>query len=148
MWHRRLQRAMPAQAKLLLVDDEPDILETLSEALALVLPVSVDTAPDAGAAMAKLARGTYRMVIADEQMPGMTGLHLLSWVEQQDPRALRVLITAFPRGRICEAAAREGVPLHFHKPLSLRMLSGELGAALRGLPAAGCVPSDAIPQAA
>jgi two-component system, probable response regulator PhcQ len=83
--------SLPA-TKLLLVDDEPAVLEGLK----LILrtdPYEVHCAESGEAALALLARDNFVAVISDERMPGMTGSELLSRVRLYHPNTARILLT-------------------------------------------------------
>jgi len=67
---------MPANVKILLVDDNPMILEMLRRNLAeLTFPVV--TAPDGADALLKAIDDPPDLIISDYEMPGMTGRQLI-----------------------------------------------------------------------
>jgi diguanylate cyclase (GGDEF)-like protein len=74
------------------VDDEPDVI---LEPLRLLLSgeFEVLTADSAAAAEAVLARRPVDVVLADQRMPGRTGVQLLEWVRRHHPRTVRLLMT-------------------------------------------------------
>ncbi|MCD6307089.1 MAG: response regulator [Deltaproteobacteria bacterium] len=69
--------------KILIVDDEPDILETLTEILDMCL---VDTAPDFETAEKFLNKNTYDLAILD--IMGVRGYDLLELANERDIPAL------------------------------------------------------------
>ena len=69
--------------KILIVDDEPDILETLMEMLDMCL---IDTAPDFETAKKFLSKNTYDAAILD--IMGVRGYDLLQITTQKDIPAL------------------------------------------------------------
>ncbi|MFW3615652.1 response regulator [Billgrantia antri] len=71
------QQAEPA--KLLLVDDEPNVLSALSRMLRHE-GYELHTAGDGHAALAILEREPIDLVLSDALMPGMDGIELLSRV--------------------------------------------------------------------
>jgi len=78
---------------ILIVDDEPVVLDALRETLAREgYPVS--TALNAPEALKLIQAQPFSVVITDNQMPMMTGLEFLSLVKQLQPDATRILITA------------------------------------------------------
>src|SRR6516164_8900258 len=81
------------KCSLLVVDDEPHILFTLSALL--VQEFEVLTAPSAEAAKALLAGRSVDMVLSDQRMPGMSGVQLLEWVREHSPKTIRLLMTGF-----------------------------------------------------
>jgi diguanylate cyclase (GGDEF)-like protein len=77
----------------LLVDDEPYILPTLQALLAN--DFEVETAASAEAAEQILAAREINIILADQKMPGRTGIELLEWVRVHSPRTIRLLMTGY-----------------------------------------------------
>jgi DNA-binding NtrC family response regulator len=116
----QIQVAAPRKPRLLIVDDEEDILESLAPVLEATLGLPVDTAPDALAAQRKLREGSYAAVITDQRMPGMTGSELLSWVQAEKPGVRRVLMSAY-LDALLGPEASWGLPhLLLRKPFEVR----------------------------
>jgi diguanylate cyclase (GGDEF)-like protein len=82
-----------AKCSLLVVDDEPYILLTLSALLAGEYDVL--TADCAEAAKAHFAQRSIDLILTDQRMPGTSGVQLLEWVRQHSPRTVRLLMTGF-----------------------------------------------------
>src|SRR5439155_8591819 len=79
------------KCSLLVVDDEPYILPTLT---ALVAPhFEVLTADSGDAAKAVFARRDVNLILSDQKMPRMTGVQLLEWFRQNHPKTIRLLMT-------------------------------------------------------
>ena len=81
------------KCSLLVVDDEPYILPTLSALLAEEFTVL--TADSADAAEAVFRRDPVDLVLTDQNMPRRTGVQLLEWVRQHYPRTVRLLMTGY-----------------------------------------------------
>jgi CheY-like chemotaxis protein len=77
--------------RILIVDDDPGILDVLSGVLELD-GHEVDAATDAGQALARLQDRAYDAIISDVQMPGKTGIDLYREVEAREPRLRRRFI--------------------------------------------------------
>jgi DNA-binding NtrC family response regulator len=77
--------------RLLLVDDEPNVLESLEVVLAEL--GSVDCCSSAERALIRLERGAYDVVIADYGLPGMNGADLLQASFARRPDVAGLLIT-------------------------------------------------------
>jgi DNA-binding NtrC family response regulator len=121
--------------RILIVDDEPDILQGLRDALEqlLDLPVTVDTANTGEAAKELLEQPDrrYDMVISDEKMPGLRGIELLEWLRLMHPHAVRVLMTAYREGYIGQDAVnRAGAHLFLYKPFDLQEVLPQVRKAL------------------
>ncbi len=81
------------KCSLLVVDDEPYILTTLS---ALLAPdFEVLTAESADAARQIFTRRTIDLILTDQKMPGVSGVELLEWVREHSPKSIRLLMTGF-----------------------------------------------------
>jgi diguanylate cyclase (GGDEF)-like protein len=81
------------KCSLLVVDDEPYILPTLTALLADEFDVI--TAESADAAEEILSRRAVDIVLTDQRMPKRTGIQLLEWVREHNPATLRLLMTGY-----------------------------------------------------
>lgn len=84
---------MEKRCTLLLVDDEPYVLDALAPLLAR--DFDVVTANSAEAAQKVLGQREVHLVLADQKMPGMTGVELLEWVRVHHPKAIRLMLTGY-----------------------------------------------------
>ena len=91
---------MNAPARILIVDDEPDLLQLLGLRLRAE-GYEVDSADSAQEALRAMARKTPRLVLTDLRMPGMQGIELLGEIQRQHPGLPVILLTA--HGTIAEA---------------------------------------------
>lgn len=78
---------------LLVVDDEPYILSTLSSLLQEDFEVL--TADSAEAAKLILEKRDVDLILSDQKMPRTTGVQLLEWVRQNRPKTVRLLMTGY-----------------------------------------------------
>ncbi len=78
---------------ILLVDDEDAILESLE--LTLGDDYRVFTARTGEEGLQVLAREDVSLVIADQMMPGMTGVEFLERVLKHDPRTIRMMLAGY-----------------------------------------------------
>lgn len=118
-------------ARILLVDDEPDILDSLAATLEQALPVEVETARSAEEAQERIAGSRpYHMVITDQRMPGAKGTELLAWLRREHPEAVRVLMSAF-YDSFLGPDARESEPhLFLRKPFRVDTMVASVREAL------------------
>ncbi len=80
--------------KILLVDDEPEFLDLLSEFFT-EKDYDVTLSANGAQALDVLKRDHFDIIISDINMPGMKGFELLSQAARIDPKIKRVLITAY-----------------------------------------------------
>lgn len=79
-------------AAILIVDDEPEVLDVLSEQLRCE-GYAVTGCRTAEAALERLKTVPFAAILSDQNMPGMRGLELLARCRELQPHASRVLIT-------------------------------------------------------
>jgi len=78
---------------ILLVDDEPRVLDSLEAMLGMDYRILRTERP--GEALDLLARDRVAVVISDQRMPGMLGTDLLAKSLEVAPETVRILLTAF-----------------------------------------------------
>jgi PAS domain S-box-containing protein len=84
----------PARPRILIVDDEEAILETMT--FTFEDDYDVLTAGDAGTALELLEKNApVAVVISDQRMPGITGVEFLSRVFERYPATTRIILTGF-----------------------------------------------------
>jgi len=84
---------MKSQAKILFVDDEPFILQSL--AMLFELDYEVFTASSGEEALKLIKQHDFKAIISDQRMPGMHGVELLKEAKQLAPHAMRILLTGY-----------------------------------------------------
>jgi YesN/AraC family two-component response regulator len=84
-----------AQGKpqLLIVDDEPDMLDFLERVLRS--DYNVIRAQSAEEALEVLAQNPIDILLTDQKMPRMTGVQLLESIRDRYPRMIKVLISGY-----------------------------------------------------
>jgi diguanylate cyclase (GGDEF)-like protein len=95
----------------LVVDDEPYILPTLSALLASMFEVL--TADSADAAQQVFATRDVDIILTDQRMPRMTGTQLLEWVREHSPKTVRLLMTGFAELEDAVEAINRGQVYHY-----------------------------------
>lgn len=110
---------MDTRHKVLLVDDDPDLLEVYRETIAM-LPSQpeVHTASSGARALAMLEKDDYRVIVSDLKMPKMDGLQLLSVVRRKYPELRTVVLTSVVDEQFRSRVYALGVDLYWHKPAS------------------------------
>ena len=79
--------------RLLVVDDEPDVLEALKDTFEGTYDVS--TATTGWAALEVLRTESIDLLITDQRMPHMTGLQLVMNARMNHPLLLAIVLTAY-----------------------------------------------------
>lgn len=103
--------------RVLVVDDEQDVRESIGSLLTLGLGVQAIITASAADAMGILARQHVDVLIVDYRMPETNGLDFLIAARERAPGARRILITAFPEMEVAIRAVNEGrVDGFFVKP--------------------------------
>jgi two-component system CheB/CheR fusion protein len=109
--------------KILLVDDSPDILETMCELLASE-GADVTTA-DGGAQGIELAeQKPFDVIVSDIGMPDIDGHQMMTVIRQQgaNTQTPSIALTGYGTLRDVEKAKAAGFTLHLRKPIDLQAL--------------------------
>lgn len=82
---------------LMLIDDDPILLNAFSDMLAINFPVVLVTAVDSGsAALAEVKKREYDIVICDLMMPGMDGAVTIAEIRKDHPSLRIYMMTGHP----------------------------------------------------
>ena len=114
----------------LLVDDEPDILELLELAL-LKMGLKVDKAGNVREALAKLEGGRYDLCLTDMRMPDGDGLQVVRHIMQNNLDVPVAVITAHGNMENAITALKAGAFDYLAKPVSLDQLRALVKSALK-----------------
>jgi CheY-like chemotaxis protein len=115
------------KVQLLLVDDEPGMLETLSDILTTA-GYQVTAVNNGDSALEHLQRGGYDLVLMDVRMPGRDGVSVL--VESGAPPPPVVLMTAYAVEERLREARAGGVHAVVQKPFAAPYLLDVLAGAV------------------
>lgn len=108
---------MEARPKILLLDDDLELLETYRELLAqLPSKPEVRTASTGPRALALLEAEPFRLLVCDLKLPKMDGLQVLSIVRRKYPELRTVALTAVLDEQFRSRAYALGVDLFWQKP--------------------------------
>jgi EAL domain-containing protein (putative c-di-GMP-specific phosphodiesterase class I)/ActR/RegA family two-component response regulator len=114
----------------LIADDDPTILRTLKRALS-ALGYDVRTADNGNAAVDDTRQFSFDAIIADIDMPGMTGIEMLKAVRASDPDVPVLLITGDPGLDTAMRAVRYGAFRYLPKPIEMDELAESLAFAVQ-----------------
>lgn len=132
---------MPEQVKVLVVDDEDVVLQSVRKVLKSdeELEFVVDTALSPVEGLGMLVPGKYDVVVTDLMMPGIDGLQLIDRIRQIDREARIVMITGYATMRTALQALRQGAFDYIAKPFTKEELRTVVqnAAQMKALPESG-----------
>src|SRR5687767_4428980 len=135
--------------KLLIVDDEPNVLYSLRAGLESD-DLTVVTARTARQGVAAVEAERPDVAIVDVRLPDMTGLELFDRLKVLDPRLPVVVVTAFAAAETAIEAMKRGAFEYLLKPVDLHQLREVVGRAaeLRRMQSVPAVFAEADPDPA
>jgi two-component system sensor histidine kinase/response regulator len=123
---------MTPEARILIVDDDPALLEALPEAVRLRIgPIQIETCDSAAAAVERIEASDYDAIVTDIKMPGMDGLALLSVIREKRPATPTLLITGHGEGDLGLRAIEGGAYEYISKPIDRDSFTASLQRAIQ-----------------
>ena len=116
------------EARVLLVDDEQDFLETLSSRLE-VRGLKVSAVTSGEQAIAEAKQQDYDAIIVDLSMPGIDGLETLKRIKADNPNAEIIMLTGHGSVQSGVEAMKLGAGDFLQKPVELSELMNKIGEA-------------------
>ncbi|MFC1563355.1 response regulator [candidate division KSB1 bacterium] len=110
-----------AYEKVLLVDDEEEFIETLSERMQ-TRGLSVDTATNGADAIKLVEKTFYDAIILDLQMPGLDGIETLKRIREYNPDSQIILLTGYASVEKSVEAVKHGAVDFLEKPADINKL--------------------------
>jgi DNA-binding NtrC family response regulator len=124
-----LPEAMDARPRLLFVDDEEAILNTMR--IMFRRQYDVLLASNGQAALDLLRDNDVDVIVSDQRMPGMVGVEVLREARKIRPRAMRILLTGYSDFSAILGSINDGEIYRFvHKPWSNADLQSMIGQAI------------------
>lgn len=116
------------KSRVLFVDDEPILLDTMARLLRSTFDVT--TAEGGVAGLARIREeGAFAVVVSDLRMPGMDGIAFLTRVRELAPETVRVMLTGAGDLGAAVKAVNEGQIFRFlNKPCDVELLESTLRA--------------------
>jgi DNA-binding NtrC family response regulator len=121
-----------ARPRLLIVDDEPLILEVLTEHFKS--DYEVETALNGADALGAILRERPDVVMLDINMPRMNGVEVLKDIKQIDESIAVIMVTANEQVAVAADALRNGAFGYVPKPFDFRYLDHMLATILDQMP--------------
>ena len=106
--------------RVLIVDDEPLILEVLAEHFKNEF--DVETAPNGADALGAILRQRPDVVLLDINMPRMNGVEVLKDIKQIDESITVIMVTANEQVSLAAEALKSGAFGYVPKPFDFRYL--------------------------
>ena len=107
--------------KILLIDDDPDILQHMKKALQ-ILGHTCDAFEDPLAALNQFNGGRYDLVISDVIMPGMNGFSVASEVRRLAPATTIILSSGHLTEAMENATGEDSSLIYLKKPVDIHRL--------------------------
>ncbi len=104
-----------SRGRILVIDDEPDIRESL-EALLTAENYAVELAANAAEGQRRLESTAYDLVLLDLMMPDKSGMQVLEEVRARDVETPIFMITAYGSVEVAVQALKRGANDYFPKP--------------------------------
>ena len=134
---------MTDPSRLLIVDDEPELVEVLHEYFA-GLGHTVQTAANARQARVLMTAQPPDLAILDIRMPGEDGLSLARWVREHCPRTGIIMLTTAAQVIDRVVGLELGADDYLGKPFDMRELQARVSSVLRRREAAP-LPAEQLP---
>lgn len=109
---------MSEKKKILVVDDDQNVLETVSRFLSMN-GYSVDTAQTGKEAIAKSRDHFYNLVVLDIRLPDMDGTELLTAMRDTEPKMVKIMFTGYPGYQNAVESLNKGADAYVTKPVEL-----------------------------
>src|SRR6188474_1330512 len=125
-----MSRKTRGQPKVLVVDDEPDLLELLEMTLSR-MGLDTSRAESVGEALRMLDRDAYDLCLTDWNLPDGEGLRVVEHITQKALDVPVAVITAFGSPENAVAALKAGAFDYLAKPVALEQLRALVKQALK-----------------
>lgn len=126
-----IQTASNVRPRVLLVDDEPAVLEVLKDAINSRLDCKLSTATDLAGARGAICREPVDLLVTDLHLPDGDGMSLVPILLENHPHAATVVITGQASIDTAVGALRAGVMDFVPKPFSMDQIVDRVGKAIR-----------------
>ena len=130
-----MERTADMGLKILLVDDEQEFVETLSERLQM-RDMDTHAVFDGKTALARVNAHPPHVLIIDLKMPGMDGIQVLQQVKQTHPLINVIILTGHGSEQDRKRCMDLGASAYFQKPVDI----DQLNTAIRKYPENGPPP--------
>ena len=126
--YRDFDLEMPS--KILLVDDEKEFVQTLSERL-LARKMEAAVAYNGEEALSQVAADEPEVMVLDLKMPGIDGMEVLRRVRKERPNVEVIILTGHGSGQDKALAEELGAFAYLEKPVDIDVLTRTMKEAYR-----------------
>lgn len=120
---------MTSKGKVLFVDDEKRVLNSMRGLFRRDYELYLTT--DGSEAVKLVAEHDIDVIVADQRMPGLTGVQVLGEIRQVSPRTVRILLTGYADPEAIEGSINVGEVFRFlSKPCQPKLLKETLKLAI------------------
>ena len=119
------------QVRILIVDDEEDLISTMAERLEL-RGFEVDTATTGEGGLELVAKSAYSVLILDVKMPGISGLDLMTRIKEEQPDLPVILFTGHSSLADAQKGTQQGAFAYLLKPIKIDEMMNTIKNAIGG----------------
>ena len=105
-------------ARILIVDDDENILKTFSTVLRDA-GYTTDTAENGREALEKTRANFYNLALIDIRLPDMEGTELLTALKETTPKMVKIIVTGYPSLQNAVEAVNKGADGYIIKPANM-----------------------------
>ncbi len=136
---------MTNKARILFVDDEKRVLNAMRGLFRREYELFL--ANEGAEAVRIAAQNDIDVIVADQRMPGMTGVEVLAKIKEESPRTVRILLTGYADPSAVEGSINIGEVFRFlSKPCPPKMLRETLSLAVNAARTAPVAKEAPAPQ--
>ncbi len=121
MADKKQEKSQNSEYKILVIDDDPMILELVSEILK-PQGYQLDLCESSGDALERLIDYKYNLMLIDSKLPGITGPELLKYSKEHHPTIEVVIITGNPELEEAVSTVKTGAFDYLSKPFTVQKL--------------------------
>lgn len=104
------------KAKILIVDDERDIMESTRRFISKKIDCVIEEAADSATALEKINQNDFDLVLLDIKMPGLSGIDVLRKVVGLKPQTKFLVISGYDSDEIASQVLKFGAVDFLSKP--------------------------------
>ncbi len=121
------------KGRILIVEDEMH-LRNILEKLLVDNGCAVDVASTGKAAITKVKKKTYDVIITDLRLPGISGQEMILRIEKMNTNVKFIIISGYQLNAELEAKIKKGVYTFFEKPFVNKEVVAEVNRLMKQTP--------------